>query len=129
FPFVEGVYLLMHIDVSPGVPDQFDSRWRYYSAKPSLTIIAPIQTIAYLLPQLQISRPRTEPLPTLALSNNYIPRHSPCFANYLNPLSSEMQHMNHNPTIKDPVPERKVMRVGLDQVSDPLLSSLSHHRE
>src|SRR5207253_6626656 len=111
----------MHIDVSPVVTDQFDSRWRYYSAKPSLTIIEPIKRIAHLLPQLQITRPRTEPLPTFNLSNNYFPRHSSCFANYLNPISSEMQHMNHNPTIKDPAPERKMVRVGLDQVLDFLL--------
>src|SRR6266566_4130894 len=99
----------MHIDVYPVVTNQFDSCWRYYSTKPSLTII--------------------EPIPTLDLSNNYFPRHSPCFANYLNPISSEMQHMNHDPTIKDTVPERKVVCVSLDQVSDSLLSSLSHHRE
>src|SRR6266480_496289 len=128
-PLVEGVYLFMHIDVYPVVTNQFDSCRRYYSTKPSLTIIEPIQRIAHRLPQLQIPRPRTEPLPTLDLSNNYFPRHSPCFANYLNPISSEMQYMNHDPTIKDPVPERKVVCVGLDQVSDSLLSSLSHHRE
>src|SRR5207302_7669445 len=119
----------MHIDIYPVVTNQFDTSWRDYSAKPSLTIIEPIQRIAHLLPQLQISRPRTEPLPTFDLSNNYFPRHSSCFANYLNPISSEMQHMNHNPTIKDPAPERKVVRVGLDQVSNSPLPSLSHHRE
>src|SRR6266699_3402142 len=115
----------MHIDVYPVVTNQFDSCRRYYSTKPSLTIIEPIQRIAHRLPQLQIPRPRTEPLPTLDLSNNYFPRHSSCFANYLNPISSEMQYMNHDPTIKDPVPERKVVCVGLDQVSDSLLSSLA----
>src|SRR5207237_5629804 len=105
----------MHIDVSPVVTDQFDGRWRYYSAKHSLTITEPIQRVAHRLPQLQISQPRTEPLPTFDLSNNYLPRHSPYFANYLNPITKQVQHMNHNRTIKDPVPERQAVRISLDQ--------------
>src|SRR5205809_6063618 len=105
----------MHIDVYPVVTNQFDSCRRYYSTKPSLTIIEPIQRIAHLLPQLQIPRPRIDPLPTLDLSNNPFPSHSPCFANSLNPISTEMQHLNHNPTTKDSVPASTVLRGGLNQ--------------
>src|SRR6266480_402652 len=128
-PLVEGVYLFMHIDVYPVVTNQFDSCRRYYSTKPSLTIIEPIQRIAHLLPQLQISRPRTETLSTLHLRNNYSPCHPACFANYQNPITNKMQHMNHNRTIKRPILERQMVRISSDQATNPLLPSLRHHRE
>src|SRR5438445_6653452 len=90
FPPIKGIYLFVYIDVCPIVSDQFDIQRRYQPAKPDLAIIEAIQRITHLPPQLQIPRPRTEPFPALYLGNYYLPRHSPYFANYLNPIANKM---------------------------------------
>src|SRR5207244_3983496 len=101
FPPVERVYLFMHIDICPIVTGQFDGSWRYYSAKPRLTIIEPIQRIAHLLPQLQIPRPRTKPLPIITLCKSTSTLHLQYFTQTTHLVCTSNQRTVHSSRSRD----------------------------